>query len=427
MATATIGPSTWWEINGGSGNDEGGALTGNATLGNISEVEGDPWKYRAIALFDLSSIPAGSTINSIKLRVQRIAGSSAHYADPWWEFDSNWVGDDLILHGLTRDLTYSAPYPAWTNYASGQAWTTPGGDGVQLGTYEFDGTENAQYAEFTLATDVLDDYFGFILQGSGEWIGYPFRSNISVGTPSLVIDYTAPVGHLTLPEWIGECVMAEISAEQPLRFFLKNSDGTAGTGKSPTVEIRKHGAGAWATPIGAVSELGNGWYQVAYSAADQDTPGQLLLRATATGCDASGACYTVFGDTNPYTGTVDANVVSVAAGVKIDANLVSIDENDDATDEPTLTLKALYDGGVSRAAVSDYSPTTTSFLTTLPLEDPDHYADQAVVFTSGGLAGQTAHVDTSETEGSLTRLTLVAALTAAPADGDAIVVIGRLA
>lgn len=59
---------------------------------------------------------------------------------------------------------------------------------------------------------------------------------------------------------------------------------TGATGKTPTVTISKNG-GAFATPVGAVTEIGAGNYQVAANSIDADTLGPLLLHATASGCD----------------------------------------------------------------------------------------------------------------------------------------------
>jgi hypothetical protein len=56
------------------------------------------------------------------------------------------------------------------------------------------------------------------------------------------------------------------------------------TGLSPTVVISKNG-GAFASPSGAVSEIGNGWYAIAGNASDRDTLGELLIHATGTGAD----------------------------------------------------------------------------------------------------------------------------------------------
>lgn len=59
---------------------------------------------------------------------------------------------------------------------------------------------------------------------------------------------------------------------------------TGKTGLSPTVVVRKEG-GSFATPSGAVSEIGNGFYKVAGNTTDTNTLGGLVLSATASGAD----------------------------------------------------------------------------------------------------------------------------------------------
>jgi len=73
---------------------------------------------------------------------------------------------------------------------------------------------------------------------------------------------------------------------QPLLFLMIDSaDHVSGKpGLSPTVTLSKAG-GTFATPAGAVTEVGNGWYQVAGNATDSATLGPLLLHASATGAD----------------------------------------------------------------------------------------------------------------------------------------------
>ena len=51
--------------------------------------------------------------------------------------------------------------------------------------------------------------------------------------------------------------------------------------------------GAFATPAGSVTEIANGWYQVAGNATDTSALGPLLLHATATGADPCDALYEV--------------------------------------------------------------------------------------------------------------------------------------
>lgn len=76
------------------------------------------------------------------------------------------------------------------------------------------------------------------------------------------------------------------ASDHALVFYLVSSvDHVAGlTGATPTVTISKNG-GAFAAPAGAVSELGNGWYQTAADSADVNMLGPLILHAEASGAD----------------------------------------------------------------------------------------------------------------------------------------------
>ena len=58
------------------------------------------------------------------------------------------------------------------------------------------------------------------------------------------------------------------------------------TGASPVVLLSKGGS-AFAAAAGTVSEIGNGWYNVALTTADTNTVGELSYHCTATGGDDS--------------------------------------------------------------------------------------------------------------------------------------------
>ena len=73
---------------------------------------------------------------------------------------------------------------------------------------------------------------------------------------------------------------------QPLLFLMVDSVDhiTGKTGLSPTVTLSKNGA-AFASPAGAVTEIGSGFYKVAGNATDTGTLGPLALHATGSGAD----------------------------------------------------------------------------------------------------------------------------------------------
>lgn len=84
------------------------------------------------------------------------------------------------------------------------------------------------------------------------------------------------------------------STAYPLVFLMVDSTDhvSAKTGLSPTVTISKAG-GSFASPSGAVTEIGSGWYKVAGNATDSGTLGPLALHATATGADPTDSLYEV--------------------------------------------------------------------------------------------------------------------------------------
>jgi hypothetical protein len=129
-------------------------------------------------------------------------------------------------------------------------------------------------------------------------------------------------------------VIQTASTRRPLLFLMvDDSDHLTGkTGLSPTVTISKNGA-AFASPAGAVTEIGNGWYQVAANATDNETLGMLLLHAEATDADDADSYYEVVAF-NPdsatnlglsaLTGTVTASVP-----VSLDSSTLTLVRGDD--------------------------------------------------------------------------------------------------
>lgn len=83
------------------------------------------------------------------------------------------------------------------------------------------------------------------------------------------------------------------SAAYPLKFLMVLSvdHKTGATGLTPTVTIQK--AAGFISPSGAVTELGNGWYQVAGNATDSNTLGGLVLNAQAATADTTDTMYEV--------------------------------------------------------------------------------------------------------------------------------------
>jgi hypothetical protein len=89
-------------------------------------------------------------------------------------------------------------------------------------------------------------------------------------------------------------LLKQSSTAQPLLFqLIDTADHIAGkTGATPTVTLRKPG-GSFASPAGAVTEIANGWYEVAGNATDTNTLGPLILHATASGADPTDVVFEI--------------------------------------------------------------------------------------------------------------------------------------
>lgn len=78
----------------------------------------------------------------------------------------------------------------------------------------------------------------------------------------------------------------------PFLLTLASDHISPATGLTPTVTIAKNGA-AFGAPAGAVTEIGNGWYQLAGNATDRNTVGELLIHATGGGADPADERYLI--------------------------------------------------------------------------------------------------------------------------------------
>ena len=76
------------------------------------------------------------------------------------------------------------------------------------------------------------------------------------------------------------------STDYAMPFYMVDSAARPGAklGLTPVVTLSKDGA-AFGVAAGAVSEIGNGWYELAGNAVDRNTLGPLLLNAVAFGAD----------------------------------------------------------------------------------------------------------------------------------------------
>lgn len=184
----------------------------------------------------------------------------------------------------------------------------------------------------------------------------------------------------------------------PIFFLMVDSTDhvTGKTGLSPTVTLSKNG-GAFASPSGAVSEVGNGLYKVAGNATDSNTVGELWVHATATGADPTDTSYTIvaydpfdsvrLGLTALPNATPGSNGGLPTSNASNEARAIVYAYNTGMTPlQPTVSGRTL-DVTITGAAGVDWgnveNPTTSNNLSGTNIA-----TNQSVLITSGTGAGQ---------------------------------------
>lgn len=173
---------------------------GNAVSIDFGDDTADSRTTRSIIKFDLSSIPAGSTINSATLALVLTAAGS---------FRSN-NNRTVRIYRLLRAFVETEA--TWVKATSSVNWGTAGcsnttsdREATDIGSTTFN-TTDAQYAEktFTLTTSAIEAMItggaftnnGFLIKADTENQDRYFVASCENGTasyrPKLTIDYTPP-------------------------------------------------------------------------------------------------------------------------------------------------------------------------------------------------------------------------------------------
>lgn len=181
------------------------------------------------------------------------------------------------------------------------------------------------------------------------------------------------------------------------------------TGKAGSLvaKISKNGA-ALATPAGAVSELAQGAYVIAYTAADTNTVGSLGLYVTDAACDPYNApdLDQILPGTLLTGGTGADQINPSAGGVLLAASDLTA----------TFVSQALVPFGVQ--SVIDGAPTANGFVSGLTgtSADDDFFRGYLIQFISGALAGENRQI--LSYTASTKRIVPTHPFTRAPANGD---------
>jgi hypothetical protein len=116
-------------------------------------------------------------------------------------------------------------------------------------------------------------------------------------------------------------MLAQSTARNLMVFLTSAADHVTGlTGATLTLTLSKNGA-AFASISPTVTERGNGWYSIALTAANTDTLGDFVLRATAAGADPIDLREQVYASLPGASVTVSsiANNAITAASIAADA------------------------------------------------------------------------------------------------------------
>lgn len=127
--------------------------------------------------------------------------------------------------------------------------------------------------------------------------------------------------------------------------------------------------------------------------------------------------------TLPAVTPASSKLVKVTlSATEMDADNVTVIFSDAAGDQwADLTVDVKTVGYITHGVISDVAPIVTDFDTDLTEAD-DFWNGSFIVFTDGALQGQARKInDYANTNGNIT----VTAFTAAPANGDPFVIIGR--
>ena len=155
---------------------------------------------------------------------------------------------------------------------------------------------------------------------------------------------------------------------------------TPKTGLTPTVTLSKAGA-AFASPAGAVTEIGSGWYKVAGNATDTDTLGALILHATATGADPTDVVFQIVAY-DPQSAT-DLGLTNIATATSTLATQASVNTIDDFVDTEVAAILAAVDTEVAAIkAKTDLIPAAPAAVGDIPTANAnaDALLDRANAF-----------------------------------------------
>lgn len=191
----------------------------------------------------------------------------------------------------------------------------------------------------------------------------------------------------------GAVQLIQQSTADNVRIFIQRTDNGAGfTGQTAnlTIQASKKGTSTFSTITPTVTEIGNGWYDLALTSTHTNTLGNMTFHITL-----------------PNGVGNDDLIIQIVAFNPNDANALGLG---------TITLP-------SGAVVTNGSNTSATFQTNFSSTTNNTYNNGYLVFTSGTLINQVQKV--SGYSGSTFFITVGSAFTGSPSGGDTFYIINR--
>lgn len=339
---------------------------------------------RGIVKFDLSDIPDAASVNAVTLRLKRNSAPN------------NGSNSTVSVYGMLRDWVETQA--DWGVYSTGNNWASSGamGEGditAAVGSvYPYDwgymSSWTHEWAEFPVAatTAELKAWYGFLIaadlaQYEGTFYG---RESGASYAPQLVVTYVsgdaAITGRLFLPLSMLSRFYSEASdgSGPKLCYYARNLQTLVGKPNDAShhhlIVSRSDGvtAAPWRSPRDVDATSAPGLCELPLTAAEANQK-RLSLAGTSDTADVS------------IEPVLNVEGPSYAGG-RVDANMVSIANSEDAAENLKQDIQTGYARGIVVASGGGYGygygygcvPTVTVFCTTLPLRE-----DSVEIGTSG--------------------------------------------
>jgi len=359
---------------------------------------GDPYKYRGLIKFDLSGLPAGSTITNATLYL---------YAR------GNYGGASGTLNVYRSRRAWVESQASWNNWSTGNAWTTAGAadttndreaDSIGSVTTAYptiEGTENTISLTASKIQEMYEGTFtnnGFVLKTTAEAgrdgnIYWSSEYTTEAKRPKLVVQYSNPANTSST---VSDTITIQETVEASNLNITTNSTSTL----SDAITSQ---AGSGIASVSSISTLSDSVASKASNAlASVQSVSTLADSITAKAGDATASVQSVSTVSDQITSKAGAGQALVTSTSTLSDQVLVNASGDNYTlvaSTSTLSDSVTAVGGAGQASVNDTStitdiPTLTTAINLLEINTSDTSTLSDNLISVGG-AGQASTVSTS--------------------------------